>query len=132
MIPKLNVGGKTYTIESIDYLQGSPTVAIIEQDERKVFYHDQSISMNPEALNLSDAIFFEGRYDPIIKVMDEMMNINQLELAACAAEVYYLSSKNEYVPDYLFEKLEEAKEMVRSLSCAKDVVMEIIEVEGGS
>lgn len=132
MIPKLIVNGKAYQIECIDYLNGEPTVAIVEQEGRKVFYHDKSISMNPNALDLSDAIHFEGRYEPILHVMNEMMDINQLELAACAAEVYYLASHNQYIPDYLTSKMEEAKQMIRSLSCAKDIVTEIIAVERGS
>lgn len=126
MIPILKVDDKTYVIEGIDYLEGEPKTAIVEIDGVKQFFHDVSISMNPKALNLSDAIYFTGRYDPLIEELNKMIFDTDNEMNETALNLAELIINNKFNKSQTIRKYQELKQLKNSLQQAKDIIVELV------
>jgi len=133
MIPVLVVEGVAHKVEGIDYLDGKPKTVTVEQEGRKVFYHDKSMSANPNALDLEDAICWQGRYDPVYETLDKLIEDNQSEMKVLALE--HIRNDKPFAPSELKKKFDELELKTVGLSMAQDIVHEFmvedVDLSGG-
>ena len=129
MHPVLIVEGVAHKVESIDYLDGKPKMVIVEQDGRRMFYKDKSISANPNALDLEDAICWQGRYTPIYEALDNVIS-DECEELKNLATMYTESDIHSYK-----EKYKKLQQKVFGLIDAHELVTEFmledVDLSGG-
>ena len=133
MIPVLIVEGVAHKIEGIDYLDGKPMTVVVEQNGRKVFYYDKSMSANPNALDLEDAICWRGRYTPIYETLDKLIDDNKREMKVLAFE--HIRNDAPFTPSETKKKFDVLELKTVGLEMAQDVVHEFmvedVDLSGG-
>ena len=131
MNPKLVMNGKAYRISSIDFLEGSPSIAVIEKDGQNVVVFNGASELDEEMVNLSDTIQFEieGRYDPVIKAIDDIIEVNLIALNSGANEIFHSVMEGEFIDDTTVAACHEFIKTLDSLHMMKEIVDEIIMLE---
>ncbi len=133
MYPVLVVEGVAHKVEGIDYLDGKPKRVIVEQNGRKMFYDDKSMSANPNALDLKDAIRYVGRYKQIYETLNKLIEDNQREMKVLAFE--HIRNDKPFTPSEIKKKFDELELKTVGLSTAQDIVHEFmvedVDLSGG-
>ena len=127
MKPYLIVDGKNYDIESIDFIDGVPTMAAIKIDGKRVCFYGWSLIEDRNSIDLENAIHWEGRYKPIELALEKAKSVHDGELERLAKEFIETFSTDGIADGGIISKYNRLNSIVSEISEIQTILHSIEE-----